>query len=72
MQDELIYLFNIINLDMSSFFKNNPHPDERQRKQLGRELGLGPMQIKFWFQNKRTQMKVKENQTLFKHVILRA
>nr|XP_004496853.1 homeobox-leucine zipper protein MERISTEM L1-like [Cicer arietinum] len=45
--------------EMEAFFKNNPHPDERQRKQLGRELGLGPMQIKFWFQNKRTQMKVQ-------------
>lgn len=41
-----------------SFFKKHPHPDENQRLQLSRELGLDPKQIKFWFQNKRTQKKV--------------
>jgi len=35
-----------------------PHPDDKQRKELSRELGLEPLQVKFWFQNKRTQMKV--------------
>ena len=40
------------------FFKDCPHPDENQRRQLSRELGLEPRQIKFWFQNKRTQTKV--------------
>lgn len=39
-------------------FKECPHPDEKQRMQLSRELGLDPRQIKFWFQNRRTQMKV--------------
>ena len=39
-------------------FKEFPHPDEKQRLQLSRELGLAPRQIKFWFQNRRTQMKV--------------
>lgn len=39
-------------------FKECPHPDEKQRLQLSRELGLAPRQIKFWFQNRRTQMKV--------------
>jgi hypothetical protein len=39
-------------------FKECPHPDENQRMQLSRELGLEPRQIKFWFQNRRTQMKV--------------
>ena len=42
-----------------SFFKDCPHPDDKQRKELSRELGLEPLQVKFWFQNKRTQMKVK-------------
>jgi homeobox-leucine zipper protein len=40
-----------------SFFKECPHPDDKQRKELSRELGLEPLQVKFWFQNKRTQMK---------------
>ncbi|XVE74490.1 hypothetical protein DITRI_Ditri12bG0020800 [Diplodiscus trichospermus] len=43
--------------EMEAFFKECPHPDDKQRKELGRELGLEPLQVKFWFQNKRTQMK---------------
>ncbi|GER48160.1 homeobox-leucine zipper protein HDG2 [Striga asiatica] len=43
--------------EMESFFKECPHPDDKQRKDLGRRLGLEPLQVKFWFQNKRTQMK---------------
>ncbi|CAA3027265.1 homeobox-leucine zipper MERISTEM L1-like [Olea europaea subsp. europaea] len=43
--------------EMEAFFKECPHPDDKQRKELGRRLGLEPLQIKFWFQNKRTQMK---------------
>jgi homeobox-leucine zipper protein len=39
-------------------FKECPHPDEKQRQELSKELKLSPRQIKFWFQNKRTQMKV--------------
>lgn len=41
-----------------SFFKECPHPDDKQRKELGKRLALEPLQVKFWFQNKRTQMKV--------------
>ncbi|CAI9773848.1 unnamed protein product [Fraxinus pennsylvanica] len=40
-------------------FKECPHPDEKTRMQLSRELGLAPRQIKFWFQNRRTQMKAQ-------------
>lgn len=40
-------------------FKECQHPDENQRAALSRELGLDPRQIKFWFQNRRTQMKVR-------------
>ena len=47
---------NLVNF--CSFFKECPHPDDKQRKELSRELGLEPLQVKFWFQNKRTQMKV--------------
>jgi hypothetical protein len=47
-------------LYICSFFKECPHPDDKQRKELSRELGLEPLQVKFWFQNKRTQMKVQK------------
>ncbi|PSS14423.1 Homeobox-leucine zipper protein [Actinidia chinensis var. chinensis] len=45
--------------EMEAFFKECPHPDDKQRKELSRELRLEPLQIKFWFQNKRTQMKMQ-------------
>ncbi|XP_071903558.1 homeobox-leucine zipper protein HDG12-like isoform X2 [Coffea arabica] len=44
---------------LESMFKECPHPDEKTRLQLSRELGLAPRQIKFWFQNRRTQMKAQ-------------
>uniref|UniRef100_N1R4W9 Homeobox-leucine zipper protein ROC8 n=1 Tax=Aegilops tauschii TaxID=37682 RepID=N1R4W9_AEGTA len=43
---------------LEAMFKECPHPDENQRLHLSRELGLEPRQIKFWFQNRRTQMKL--------------
>ncbi|CAI9095190.1 OLC1v1031074C1 [Oldenlandia corymbosa var. corymbosa] len=42
---------------LEAFFMENQHPNESQRQQLSRDLGLDPRQIKFWFQNKRTQTK---------------
>ncbi|XP_073314052.1 homeobox-leucine zipper protein MERISTEM L1-like isoform X1 [Primulina huaijiensis] len=45
--------------EMESFFKECPHPDDKQRKELGHRLNLEPLQVKFWFQNKRTQMKAQ-------------
>lgn len=44
---------------LEGMFKECPHPDENQRAQLSRELGLEARQIKFWFQNRRTQMKAQ-------------
>ncbi|XP_061374520.1 homeobox-leucine zipper protein ANTHOCYANINLESS 2-like [Gastrolobium bilobum] len=44
---------------LESFFKDCPHPDEKQRSDLGKKLGLENKQIKFWFQNRRTQMKAQ-------------
>ncbi|KAL3527400.1 hypothetical protein ACH5RR_012056 [Cinchona calisaya] len=53
---------------LEAFFKDCSHPNENQRQQLGRDLGLEPKQIKFWFQNKRTQTKAQnervDNNTL--------
>ncbi|KAJ0987295.1 hypothetical protein J5N97_005651 [Dioscorea zingiberensis] len=45
--------------ELEAVFKECPHPDEKQRMQLSRDLGLEPRQIKFWFQNRRTQMKAQ-------------
>ncbi|KAK8576614.1 hypothetical protein V6N13_032533 [Hibiscus sabdariffa] len=54
--------------ELESFFKDCPHPDERQKRELGVRLGLQNKQIKFWFQNRRTQLKTQlerhENEVL--------
>ncbi|RDX88552.1 Homeobox-leucine zipper protein GLABRA 2, partial [Mucuna pruriens] len=47
----------------------SPHPDEKQRLQLSKQLGLAPRQVKFWFQNRRTQIKAiqeRHENSLFK------
>ncbi|CAL0328630.1 unnamed protein product [Lupinus luteus] len=45
--------------ELETFFKECPHPDEKQRTELGHKLGLANKQVKFWFQNRRTQMKTQ-------------
>ncbi|WJX66507.1 Homeobox-leucine zipper protein roc6 [Trifolium repens] len=45
--------------ELENFFKECPHPDEKQRADLSWKLGLDNKQVKFWFQNKRTQMKTQ-------------
>ncbi|CAK7338804.1 unnamed protein product [Dovyalis caffra] len=61
---EEIYIFMsvfrcFVSLGLLFVGKECPHPDENQRRQLSRELGLEAKQIKFWFQNKRTQTKAQ-------------
>ncbi|GMP47864.1 hypothetical protein CsSME_00015427 [Camellia sinensis var. sinensis] len=48
---------------LEAFFEQCQHPNERQRCQLGKEVGLTPLQIKFWFQNKRTLVKAQNEKT---------
>lgn len=45
--------------ELEASFKDNPHPDEKARLELGKRLGLEGRQVKFWFQNRRTQMKTQ-------------
>ncbi|XP_078174089.1 homeobox-leucine zipper protein ROC6-like isoform X2 [Carex rostrata] len=45
--------------ELESVFKECPHPDEKQRLELSRRLNLEIRQVKFWFQNRRTQMKTQ-------------
>lgn len=43
---------------MNRFFSICGHPDDGQKRHLSETTGLGLDQVKFWFQNKRTQVKV--------------
>jgi homeobox-leucine zipper protein len=40
-------------------FRENQHPDEKERADLARRLGITGKQVKFWFQNRRTSQKVE-------------
>lgn len=56
--------------EMEAMFKECPHPDDKQRLKLSQDLGLKPRQVKFWFQNRRTQMKAQQDRQ--DNVVLRA
>ncbi|KAK4398008.1 Homeobox-leucine zipper protein MERISTEM L1 [Sesamum angolense] len=43
--------------EIEALFKRCAHPNNNQRKELGEKLGLEPLLVKFWFQNKQTQLK---------------
>ncbi|CAN1179863.1 Homeobox-leucine zipper protein HDG1 [Linum perenne] len=43
--------------ELEKFFLEHPHPTEKQRNELSKKLGMEIKQIKFWFQNRRTQTK---------------
>ncbi|XP_059634120.1 homeobox-leucine zipper protein ANTHOCYANINLESS 2-like [Cornus florida] len=45
--------------ELEALFKECPHPDEKQRSELSKRLCLDTRQVKFWFQNRRTQMKTQ-------------
>ncbi|WMV38405.1 hypothetical protein MTR67_031790 [Solanum verrucosum] len=43
--------------EMEALFKECPKPNKKKMKELSNKLELEPLQIKFWFQNRRTQIK---------------
>ncbi|KAK1387591.1 hypothetical protein POM88_015769 [Heracleum sosnowskyi] len=47
--------------EMERLFQQCSHPSLKQRMEMSQNLGLEPNQIKFWFQNRRTQMKANQN-----------
>lgn len=55
--------------NVCSSFKDNPHPDEKERLALGKKLNLENKQVKFWFQNRRTQMKVIIEYSLYNKLL---
>ncbi|KAH7840004.1 hypothetical protein Vadar_011223 [Vaccinium darrowii] len=44
---------------LEAYFKNCNRPNENQRFELGKKLSLDSKQVKFWFQNRRTQLKTQ-------------
>ncbi|KAK7332586.1 hypothetical protein VNO80_29339 [Phaseolus coccineus] len=48
---------------LEEMFRKCPHPTKSTRCQIAEELGLDPKQVKFWFQNKRTQIKTQTERT---------
>ncbi|KAI3793036.1 hypothetical protein L1987_35648 [Smallanthus sonchifolius] len=45
--------------ELEKLFKKNPHPNEKQRSEIGRKLNIEMRKVKFWFQNRRTQLKTQ-------------
>ncbi|XP_060176262.1 homeobox-leucine zipper protein ROC5-like [Lycium barbarum] len=43
--------------ELEAVFRENQHPDEKTRLELGTKLSMDSKQVKFWFQNRRTQLK---------------
>ncbi|CAH2079763.1 unnamed protein product, partial [Thlaspi arvense] len=48
---------------LEGYFKECPNPGESQRRKLCKELNLDQDQIKYWFQNKRTQRKAQDERS---------
>ncbi|XP_021753635.1 homeobox-leucine zipper protein ROC8-like [Chenopodium quinoa] len=51
------------------FYQGYPYPDENQQHLLGMELGLEPINIKYWFENKRTQIQIGRVTNLIENFI---
>ncbi|KAL6851417.1 hypothetical protein ACP4OV_020350 [Aristida adscensionis] len=42
--------------ELEALFHECSHPGEKARKAIAEKIGLEPMQVKFWFQNRRSKM----------------
>ncbi|WJX24187.1 hypothetical protein P8452_13322 [Trifolium repens] len=49
---------------LEEIFMTVEHPTAEQRSDIAKEIGLQPNQVKFWFQNRRTQKKSKTEKTV--------
>ncbi|XP_010439958.1 PREDICTED: homeobox-leucine zipper protein HDG4-like isoform X2 [Camelina sativa] len=47
--------------EMEAVFEETSYPSENKRLRLSEGLGLTPLQVKFWFQNKRTQIRAQQD-----------
>jgi homeobox-leucine zipper protein len=54
----MIYYVSLSLLSWCSSFQECTHPDHEMRQELAAKVGIEAMQVKFWFQNRRTQIKV--------------
>ncbi|CAN1334804.1 Homeobox-leucine zipper protein ROC5 [Linum perenne] len=45
--------------ELENFFLKHPYPTEKQRIELSMKIGMEMDKIMFWFQNRRTHMKIK-------------
>ncbi|KAF5788093.1 putative transcription factor & lipid binding HD-SAD family [Helianthus annuus] len=62
-------LFCFVSFCGNRFFKKNPHPTEKERTEIANKLNITINKVKFWFQNRRTQLKSQKERS--ENVILK-
>ncbi|KAJ0531387.1 putative transcription factor & lipid binding HD-SAD family [Helianthus annuus] len=62
-------LFCFVSFCGNRFFKKNPHPTEKERTEIANKLNITMNKVKFWFQNRRTQLKSRKERS--ENVILK-
>lgn len=53
-----LWAYVFLLLLLCSAFRVCDHPDESMRQELAEKIGIDAQQVKFWFQNRRTKIKV--------------